>query len=336
MSSSGGVLSFDEFNAMRLREKAKSENPNPSSQKPFDDSSSSSSMKKKATSTLASKKPKESSIEPPSSSNSSLSSIGDFIEMHETQTFCIALIILDSYLAHLLSMLTLLVSDMPPDNTKMLLESLIPILNTSTTFTQIYFVFELAIIFMSFGIGVLGHLGYSVDFIIISTQFYYDLKTHGRGSRVLNIVRLWRVYRLLMSLVNVEKEAHEATKELLEDAEAAVKKMEIERGSIEDDLKREREARTSVEAMLQDYKEEVDTLNEALKIAARDVAEVAETEDDIFDSDDEEALDQESEAVDDSASVSVSQATKASASTRASKSSALTFVVHSDGTYEQR
>jgi hypothetical protein len=67
-----------------------------------------------------------------------------------------------------------------------------------------------------------------------------------------------------------------------------------------------------------------------------DVAEVAETEDDIFDSDDEEAQDQGSEAVDDSASVSVSQATKASASTRASKSSALTFVVHADGTYEQR
>jgi hypothetical protein len=39
--------------------------------------------------------------------------------------------------------------------------------------------------------------------------------------------------------------------------------------------------------MLQDYKDEVDTLNEALKIAALDIAEVAQAEDDFFLSDEE-------------------------------------------------
>jgi hypothetical protein len=270
--SSGGVLSFDEFTAMRQREKARNEKPS-AAQVSDDGSTISSSIpmrKLKPKSSPAAKNIKETSEEPSSSSNS-LSSIGDFIEMHETQTFCIALIILDSFMAHLLSMLTLFLSDMAPDNSKMLLESLMPMLKTSTTFTQIYFVFELAIIFVSFGIGVLGHLGYSVDFIVISIQFYYDLKTRGRESRILNIFRLWRVYRLLMSLVSVEKEAHEVTKDLLEDAESVVKRMEIERLNVEEDLRREKEARSSVEGMLQDYKEEVDTLNEALKIAARGI-----------------------------------------------------------------
>jgi hypothetical protein len=49
-----------------------------------------------------------------------------------------------------------------------------------------------------------------------------------------------------------------------------------------------KEARLSVEDMLQSYKNEVDTLNEALKIAAQDIAEVAEADDDFFLSDEDE------------------------------------------------
>ena len=43
-----------------------------------------------------------------------------------------------------------------------------------------------------------------------------------------------------------------------------------------------------MEEMLRTYKEEVDTLNEALKIAAMDIAEVAEAEDDYFLSDEDD------------------------------------------------
>ena len=45
--------------------------------------------------------------------------------------------------------------------------------------------------------------------------------------------------------------------------------------------------------MLQTYKDEVDTLNEALKIAAMDIAEVAEAEDEYFISDDEDDDDED-------------------------------------------
>lgn len=48
--------------------------------------------------------------------------------------------------------------------------------------------------------------------------------------------------------------------------------------------------------MLQTYKDEVDTLNEALKIAAMDIAEVAEAEDDYFLSDDDDEEEEEEDA----------------------------------------
>ena len=78
------------------------------------------------------------------------------------------------------------------------------------------------------------------------------------------------------------------------EAKIALKNIVMKKKTLQDevekltlDLKKEQDARSSVEAMLQDYKDEIDTLNEALKIAALDIAEVAQAEDDFFLSDDE-------------------------------------------------
>ena len=95
--------------------------------------------------------------------------------------------------------------------------------------------------------------------------------------------------------------------------------------------------------MLQNYKEEVDTLNEALKIAAMDIAEVAEAEEDFLSDDDDEA----------SGSVSYNQekplGTERDADRNKDELYKLargdnfnapqkysTFVVHSDGTFEHK
>merc|ERR1711907_398623 len=102
-------------------------------------------------------------------------------------------------------------------------------------------------------------------------------------------------------------------------------------GNVEEDLKREKEARTSVEAMLADYKEEVDTLNEALKIAARDIAEVGEADDDLFLTDDE--LDGADGSGGGDAESKVSGT---SLKSKSSSQEPVTFVVNSDGTFDQR
>ena len=52
----------------------------------------------------------------------------------------------------------------------------------------------------------------------------------------------------------------------------------VEKVLLQDSLQRSIEARKSVELMLKGYKDEVETLSEALKIAALDVAESARDE----------------------------------------------------------
>lgn len=124
--------------------------------------------------------------------------------------------------------------------------------------------------------------------------------------------------------------------------------------------------------MLQNYKEEVDTLNEALKIAAMDIAEVAEADDDFFSDEEGEGEEEGSAAMtaDDDAATAASSsivASTAASSTRDRMAEELrenpernpsknreelyrlattdatrggqkstTFVVHPDGTFEYK
>jgi hypothetical protein len=259
-------LSFDEFSAVRNRERKQKDNKNIAGNNPINK------IKKEMPDKLNlndSKSDTKSMKSLDQKIKSLFTSIGDFIEMHETQTFCIFLIFLDTFLAYSLSIMNVAVSDIQNDLIKALIEKSFTIIKSLTAFTQIYFMIELTIIIISFGFSVIGHLGYTVDIFIVASQFYFDLMIYGRESRVLNIFRLWRIYRLIISLVNTEKYNHENTKVELENTILVNQKLEIEKSNMEEDLKREKEARTSVEQMLQDYKEEVDTLNEALKIAAR-------------------------------------------------------------------
>jgi chromosome segregation ATPase len=100
-------------------------------------------------------------------------------------------------------------------------------------------------------------------------------------------------------MVNTEKDAHDRTVKLLEASELEVKKLQIETTSLRTEITREKEARNAIEDMLQNYKEEVDTLNEALKIAAMDIAEVAQTEDDFALSEEgDDSEDEDDESVD--------------------------------------
>ena len=337
------VLSFDEFSAIRNRERGVGIGKGPSSSGALKQATIKEEVKKEVTFDGKNKKQVRSTNEGSQNAKTSfetrpnrgglLLSIGDFMEMHETQFFCIILILLDSFFGYLLAILQAMMVDLERDDARLLLETVIPLIKNFTAFTQIYFIVELVMILLSFGLSVLGHLGYTVDFVILAAQFYADLIGPGRENRVLNIFRLWRTYRLLVSLVNIEKEAHDESKALLEEIESANRKLEMEKSNIEEDFKREKEARRSVEAMLSDYKEEVDTLNEALKIAARDIAEVGEADDDLFLTDDElEGADADGSGGGDTAS----KMSANSAKSKASSQGPITFVVNSDGTFDQR
>ena len=122
---------------------------------------------------------------------------------------------------------------------------------------------------------------------------------------------------------------------------------------------KEKEARSAVDEMLNQYKDDLDTMNEAIKIAAMDIVEVAEADDDLLS--DEEDLDDEGEEVDDegftdapsgrydknrnkaemyaNARKDKDDLSITSGSTMASSrktQAGVTFVVNKDGSFQQR
>eukprot|EP00597_Dinobryon_sp_UTEXLB2267_P007225 CAMPEP_0170094910 /NCGR_PEP_ID=MMETSP0019_2-20121128/27590_1 /TAXON_ID=98059 /ORGANISM="Dinobryon sp., Strain UTEXLB2267" /LENGTH=213 /DNA_ID=CAMNT_0010316437 /DNA_START=215 /DNA_END=856 /DNA_ORIENTATION=- len=130
-----------------------------------------------------------------------------------------------------------------------------------------------------------------MDVFITLLQILLTRKGLSRECRVLNIFRLWRLIRLFNSLVNVEKEEHDKTKIELEKLASDLKSSELEKENLRSEVTRVKEAHSSVESMLQTYKEEVDTLNEALRIAAMDIAEVAQGDDSLADDEEDDEFD---------------------------------------------
>lgn len=154
--------------------------------------------------------------------------------------------------------------------------ALLRAIRSFSTFTILFFIVEICSVLIVFRSKVLGHLGYVLDLLIILYQVYCDYSGISKISRMLNFIRLWRLFRFFSAMVLVEQEAHQETKAKLETVEAQVKALNLENFNARAECDKEKEARSAIESMLQSYKDEVDTLNEALKIAAMDIAEVAQ------------------------------------------------------------
>ena len=135
-------------------------------------------------------------------------------------------------------------------------------LTSFTGFTLLLFLLEMLAIIVVFNRSVLGHVGYAIDCVVISFQMYCEVSGNGVQGRLLSILRLWRLMRLVNSLVGIEKDFHEATKSVLADREGVNRQLEGEVRRGEEELDKEREARRAVDEMLASYKEEVETLNE--------------------------------------------------------------------------
>lgn len=160
-------------------------------------------------------------------------------------------------------------------------------------FVMFYYILDVNITLYSFGFSTLSHFGYICDLAVIALQIYLEIMEYGRISRILNAIRLsWRIIRLCNSHIAIEHDVSERAIKQVDAAETSTRRAKSELQKLETELKREKEARVAVEEMLQNYKDEVDTLNEALKIAAMDIAEVAQGNDDE-DIDEEIIVDEE-------------------------------------------
>lgn len=364
------MLSFDEFRAVNNREKAKSANGKPA---PVAEKGGTKKLKKAppAEAATAATKPESTDAAVPKRSfiRGAVDSIGEFLELHQMQSLYVLMIILDTFVS--LAQMYLSCADNFPSNDSEEYEAaevnrkvMVRLLSSFSTFTTFFFAAEIVAVVLVFGRAMMGHWGYLLDILTTAVQIYLEQKQLGQVSRLLNIFRFWRMARLMNAMVSTEKDAHDRTALLLEKSEVEVKKLQLETTSLRTEIVREKEARDAIEDMLQNYKEEVDTLNEALKIAAMDIAEVAQTEDDMGMSDENDSQDELSEADGgrddegfvDAAASKYSRAGNKGAVMRAvmedgsvhSRGSTLTaassshnygtstFLVHEDGTFEQK
>lgn len=127
--------------------------------------------------------------------------------------------------------------------------------------------------------------------------------------RLLGFARLWRLSRLHETLVSSERERTAAARKTATAEQERSLRVEVERARLEGVVAENSNARARLEKMCRAFKDEigsppasflfffdrmtrpvVDTLNEALVIAARDIAETADSE---FESEDDDAEDDE-------------------------------------------
>ena len=165
------------------------------------------------------------------------------------------------------------------------------------------------------------HVGYLLDTFVIATCIFCEIDGWGKEIRMLNFLRVWRLLRLVQSMMNEVKNEHEDTKSVLRLEQIKVKEVAAEKAVLQDSLKRELEARRRVETMLRGYKDEVETLSEALKIAAIDVAQAAQQQ---MMEDEEEGEDEEGDRFFDDGSEGGKQ------------KGGSKFVVKADGTFDKR
>ena len=149
-------------------------------------------------------------------------------------------------------------------------------LESFTGFTLFFFMLEIGALMFSFGPRFFTHLGYGTDALIITLCLASELFRLGNIMvRLLGFFRIWRVARLVSTILWLAQAEHTKTKSCLRDEQRRGERLCSRVNFLEESSKNEISHRKQVEKTLQGYKDEVETLAEALKIAAFDVAGAA-------------------------------------------------------------
>lgn len=195
--------------------------------------------------------------------------VGSKLESIGVQSAVVLLIYLD-----LIACITLHVAEsetlleLTQDTIEILPNLLISFLN----FTLFGFLLELSALIYAFGWSVFSHFGYVLDLMIVSITIYYHIYSWtSYPLRFLVVFRVWRVVRLMNSIVRLVQEKLDSCKAKLSKSRQELKQIELDNSHLEESIKKEMKLRESAEKMIQSYQDEIDTLNEALKIAAMDI-----------------------------------------------------------------
>ncbi|KDO28826.1 hypothetical protein SPRG_20029 [Saprolegnia parasitica CBS 223.65] len=209
-------------------------------------------------------------------------SVGVFLESPEAQLVMIALITLDVVSALLSAYLDLgaaLGASAVVANR---------VLQSLSGFTQVAFLLEMAALVAVFELAFFSHLGYCVDMGVVVFAVSYELHYASAVMRVLGCLRYWRVCRFVWTLLANEAAKTEAVAAQLDAEKQKTQQLELMGRQLQESLSKEHSATAQLNRTLQDYQDEIDTLKEALTIAATAMARQAQNELDEAESDDDD------------------------------------------------
>ncbi len=206
--------------------------------------------------------------------------IGAVLEGAEIQLFIVGLIYLDLVASIIIFVLE---NDVGTLTNTAKIEKIIDtestifrLTSSLSNFTTFCFVIDICGLMYAFGLKFFSHIGYTIDFCVIMSVMWNNLNNNVLDLyfpvQLLGFLRCWRVSRLVATLVANVEQKHEETKIKLHDVEIRLQNQKKECNMLEASKSSETKLRKQVERLVQAYKDEVETLKEALKIAALDVA----------------------------------------------------------------
>lgn len=160
----------------------------------------------------------------------------------------------------------------------------ITLLSSLLTFNMVVFVIEIVTSIYSFKMAYLSHYGHVLDLCLTLIVLYDNMSIKASSGilssrRFLFICRIpWRFGRLILTMVQRVEQEHAQTRSKLANCNEESRKALIDAKRFETSYVKEKELRLHAEKLLTGYKDEIDTLREALRIAAMDVVAAASNE----------------------------------------------------------
>lgn len=207
--------------------------------------------------------------------------VGKAVESKEVQTLVIFLIYIDIFLFNVISQLSNSKhgGEQASDDSENTV--LVQIVKFFQNCILSLFTVELGAAIYAFGLRFFSHYGFMFDLGLVSLMTYENVAfSQGYSiysmTRMLCFLRFWRCIPLLETLTSEVCNERDAVQHKLLDKEKEMKILEFELSSKDIICEKERNLRMNVEKKLGGYVQDIETLKEALHIAAEDVARFAE------------------------------------------------------------
>ena len=225
-------LSFEEFRAIEKRKRVKLQPKDKEASKRTEKEDEDAELEEKLLDINGKKKPKKTD----NKDKGLYAKFGLFLEMHEMQAAVCILLILDTYAAFYVATGAL----DHIDSTSVLLDIWHRGLKSFSTFCLFFFVIEIAANIAAFNFSIVGHFGYLVDVMVIGWQVFLESEGQSKAYKLLNLFRLWRVLRLFLSMLDIERGLHDNTKDLLTESLRELEETKEKLNLMEGDIEREK------------------------------------------------------------------------------------------------